>query len=67
MCSSDLLGAIKGCIDGQRFANICSDEGITKSGRETLMGHLKNPDSPLSKASLFELRKEGQYKLFKKA
>ena len=30
------------------------------------MAHLKDPNSPLSKASHFELRKEGQYKVFKK-
>ena len=61
------LEALKSCMDGQRFASLCSDVGITKSGRETLMVHLRDSNSPLSKASSFELRKDGQYKVFKKA
>jgi hypothetical protein len=60
------LEALKSCKEGQRFASLCSDAGITKSGRETLMVHLKDSNSPLSKASHCELRKEGQYKVFKK-
>jgi hypothetical protein len=61
------LEALKSCKEGQRFASLCSDAGITKSGRETLMVHLRDSNSPLSKASSFELRKDGQYKVFKKA
>jgi len=61
------LKALDGCKDGQRFASICKSTNITKSEKETLALHLKDPESPLSKASSFELRKEGQYKLFKKA
>ncbi len=64
---SKFLEVLKGCKEGQRFASLCSDAGITKSGKETLMVHLKDPNSPLSKASHFELRKDGQYKVFKKA
>jgi hypothetical protein len=61
------LEALKSCKEGQRFASLCSDAGITKSGKETLMVHLRDSNSPLSKASPFELRKDGQYKVFKKA
>jgi len=64
---SKFLEALKGCADSQSLASVCNEAGIAKSGKETLIVHLKNPNSPLSKAAPFELRKVGQYKLFKKA
>jgi hypothetical protein len=64
--SQKFLEALKDYTDEVSFASVCNGVGINKSGKETLIRHLKDPNSPLSKASPFIAKKAGQYRLFKK-